>query len=200
MLVRIANRFQDLIEGFKYIDFLAPLAFRLYLAPIMWIAGNKKLEDLDAFEGWLGNPDWGLGLPNAEILAPLAAYTEVIGAICLVAGFAVRWVSIPLMITMAVAAYTVHWSNGWQAIHDPGSPWPAPNAEEALKRLDITKERLQECCNYDWLTEHGKLVSLNNGVEFAATYFVMCLALFFTGAGKYFSLDFWIRLALRDRP
>jgi putative oxidoreductase len=33
---------------------------------------------------------------------------------------------------------------------------------------------------------------LNNGIEFAATYFIMLLALFFIGAGRYVSLDYWI--------
>lgn len=33
---------------------------------------------------------------------------------------------------------------------------------------------------------------LNNGIEFAATYFIMLLALFFMGAGNYFSVDYWI--------
>ncbi|MAL94493.1 MAG: hypothetical protein CME40_05400 [Haliea sp.] len=34
---------------------------------------------------------------------------------------------------------------------------------------------------------------LNNGIEFAATYFVMLLSLFFTGAGRFVSLDYWWR-------
>lgn len=43
--------------------------------------------------------------------------------------------------------------------------------------------------NYDWLTSSGSVVILNNGIEFAATYFVMLLALFFMGGGRYVSLD-----------
>ena len=42
-------------------------------------------------------------------------------------------------------------------------------------------------------TENGSFVVLNNGIEFAATYFIMCLALFFIGGGRYVSLDYWIR-------
>ena len=33
---------------------------------------------------------------------------------------------------------------------------------------------------------------LKNGIEFAATYFIMLLVLFFTGAGRYLSVDYWI--------
>jgi hypothetical protein len=40
---------------------------------------------------------------------------------------------------------------------------------------------------------------LNNGIEFAATYFIMLLALFFIGAGKYFSADYWIARKWRNR-
>jgi uncharacterized membrane protein YphA (DoxX/SURF4 family) len=40
-------------------------------------------------------------------------------------------------------------------------------------------------------------VILNNGIEFAATYFVMLLSLFFTGAGRFFSLDYWIYQVFR---
>jgi putative oxidoreductase len=33
---------------------------------------------------------------------------------------------------------------------------------------------------------------LNNGIEFGVTYLIMLLSLFFTGAGKFVSLDYWI--------
>ena len=41
-----------------------------------------------------------------------------------------------------------------------------------------------------WLTENGSFVVLNNGIEFAATYFIMLLALFYLGAGRYISMDY----------
>ena len=39
---------------------------------------------------------------------------------------------------------------------------------------------------------------LNNGIEFAATYFIMLLVLFFNGAGRLVSLDYWIARRWRD--
>jgi putative oxidoreductase len=60
---------------------------------------------------------------------------------------------------------------------------------ESAERLSRAKEILQEHGNYEWLTGRGSLVVLNNGIEFAATYFVMLLSLFFTGGGRYTSLD-----------
>ena len=89
---------------------------------------------------------------------------------------------------MLVAAFKVHWDNGWQAVADPMSPWANANVEGAVERLDMAKRLLREHGNYDWLTETGNFVVSNNGIEWAATYFVMVLALFFTGAGKL-SLD-----------
>ena len=57
---------------------------------------------------------------------------------------------------------------------------------------------LREHGNYDWLTETGSITVLKNGIEFAATYFIMLLALFFTGAGRYLSLDYWIARKWRN--
>ena len=33
---------------------------------------------------------------------------------------------------------------------------------------------------------------LNNGIEFGATYFIMLLVLFYFGAGRLVSLDYWV--------
>jgi uncharacterized membrane protein YphA (DoxX/SURF4 family) len=84
------------------------------------------------------------------------------------------------MITMAFAAYTVHWDNGWLAIAEPSA------------QLEAVKSILKEHGNYQWLTGKGNFVILNNGIEFATTYFIMLLSLFFTGAGNYVSVDYWI--------
>jgi uncharacterized membrane protein YphA (DoxX/SURF4 family) len=51
---------------------------------------------------------------------------------------------------------------------------------------------LQQQPDYDWLISSGKLVVLNNGVEFAATYLVMLLVLLVYGAGRWLSLDYWL--------
>ena len=59
------------------------------------------------------------------------------------------------------------------------------------------KEILKEHGNYKWLTEHGSFTILKNGVEFAATYFIMLLVLFFMGCGKYFGIDYYLALKFR---
>lgn len=187
-----------LLNKTRSVDFLAPLLLRLYLAPVFWVAANNKWNPFDADSSlentiaWFANPDWGLGLPLPEVMAYLAWGAEYFGAIALILGLAVRWMALPLMATMIVAAVTVHWQNGWQAIHDKMSPFASDNVDGAIERLDRARGILQEHGNYDWLTETGNFVVLNNGIEFAATYFVMLLALFFIGSGKYLSIDYWV--------
>lgn len=197
-MINLFNRLQDLFDNLRHLDFLGSLALRLYLAPIFWMAGTKKLKDIDSIIDWFGNPDWGLGLPFPEFMAWAAALTEAGGAILLVIGLAVRWVSLPLMATMVVAAVTVHLENGWLAIAEGAdSVFATDRTIEAIGRLDRAKEILNANGNYSWLTEHGNFVVLNNGIEFAATYFIMLLALLFMGAGKYLSLDHWIARRFR---
>lgn len=169
----------------QYLDGLAPLALRLYLVPVFWMAGTKKIAGIDNTIEWFGNPDWGLGLPAPELLAYLAAYTEAIGALLLLLGLATRWISIPLMVTMVVAIFAVHWDHGWAAIADSGS-------QEVAVRLGAAKDILRENGNYTWLTEKGGFVILNNGIEFAVTYLIMLLALLFTGGGRFVSVDYYL--------
>ena len=191
-IVELFGQGQSQLNKTKALDFLGPLALRLYLAPVFWIAGTNKLSDMDSVIAWFGNPEWGLGLPFPELMAWLAALTEAGGAILLVTGVAVRLISIPLMVTMLVAAFAVHWENGWQAVADPMSPFPPSDIDGAVERLDRAKGILREHGNYSWLTEKGSIVISNNGIEWAMTYFVMCLSLFFTGAGRWLSGDYWI--------
>ncbi|MEQ3695235.1 MAG: DoxX family protein [Alcanivorax sp.] len=183
------SHIQAVIQRIQFADGIAPLLMRLYLAPIMMQAGWNKFQSFDSTVAWFGNADWGLGLPFPELMVILAAGTELIGGALLVIGLAVRWVSIPLMATMLVAAFSVHWGNGWLAIADSSSWLANEQVLESAERLSRAKEILQEHGNYEWLTGRGSLVVLNNGIEFAATYFVMLLSLFFTGGGRYTSLD-----------
>ena len=184
------------LNATKKIDFLAPLFLRLYLVPIFWMAGTKKIESFDSTVSWFGNTEWGLGLPFPFLMAVLATAAEFFGAIALFFGLAVRWFSIPLMITMIVAAGAVHWDNGWQAITDPSAPFANERVIEAANKLVIVKDVLKEHTNYDYITSSGSIVMLNNGIEFSITYFVMLLALLFMGAGRYISADYWIEKQL----
>lgn len=182
-----------MLDQTRVADFLGPLCLRLYLAPVFWVAGNNKLNGFDNIVQWFGNSDWGLGLPAPYLMAVLATATEVVGAVLLLFGVGVRWVSVPLMITMLVAIFMVHWENGWQAVADAQSPWPPEDIADAGQRLDFAKSILQEHGNYDWLTASGNFVISNNGIEWGVTYLLMLLMLFFSGAGRYVSADYWIK-------
>ena len=206
--IAVTHRIHSMLDQTRKVDFLAPLLLRLYLAPVFLAAGLTKLSSFDNTVAWFGNGDWGLGLSFPWVLAFLATAIEIIGGFMLVAGLATRYIAVPLMITMLVAIFAVHWEYGWFAIA-PSNPEASmakplaavgfPGAEESLKnseevgvRLARAKSILREQGNYNWLTEKGSLVVLNNGIEFGATYFIMLLSLFFTGAGRFFSLDYWI--------
>ncbi len=180
---------QEMLDRLKVLDFLAPLMMRLYLAPVFWFAGYNKFQGFSGVVAWF---DRGLGLPLPEVMAFLATATELLGAAMLLAGFGVRWVSVPLMITMLVAIFAVHWNNGWQAVLDPQSPWAPEYAADGIARLSRGKDILREHGNYDWLTEYGSYVVSNNGIEWGATYFIMLLALFFMGSGAI-SIDALVR-------
>lgn len=205
-MIELSNRLQDFLDATKKLDFLGPLALRLYLVPVFWVAGMNKVSGFDNVVAWFGNPDWGLGLPAPALMAFLATATEVVGAVLLLFGIATRWICIPLMATMIVAATSVHWDNGWQAVHDSKSAFAseyvggfeADDAAAAGERLQRAKAILEEHGNYEWLTETGSYVISNSGIEFAATYFVMLLALFFIGGGRFFSADYWIEERFRS--
>jgi putative oxidoreductase len=196
-MIGILNKLQDLLDITRHVDFLAPLLLRVYLAPIFYMGGTQKFNSFDSTVEWFGNPDWGLGLPMPWLMAFLATATELVGAFFLIFGFATRWITIPLMITMVVAAATAHWANGWLAIATGSGFFATERTEGAIQRLDRAKSILREHANYSWLTENGSLVILNNGIEFAATYFIMLLALLYLGGGRYVSVDYWIARKFR---
>ncbi len=167
----------------KHADFLAPLAFRVFLFFPFWMAGTQKLGNIEDTAAWF---EYSLELPLPVLMAWLAGLTETAGAACLLAGFAVRYITVPLMVTMLFAIFAVHWDNGWAAIASSSDP-------DIAERLDRARSILKEHGNYDWLTGKGSIVILQNGIEFGVTYFVLCLSLFFTGAGKYVSIDYWLK-------
>ena len=196
--IKHTNSLHDLLDKTRLFEGIAPLLLRLYLAPVLMQAGYNKLAHFEDTAAWFGNPDWGLGLPMPEVMAALAAGTEFFGGFLLIVGLATRWISIPLMITMIVAALTVHIDNGWLAISDSSSWLANDRVMEAGERLSRARTILQENSNYDWITGRGSVVILNNGIEFAATYFIMLLSLFFTGGGRYFSIDYWLARTFRS--
>ena len=95
--ISIANRLR----------WLAPLLMRLFLGYFFMETGWSKIHNLDAFTqrfvGW--------GIPYPAFNAALSAYTEFIGGALTIVGLAMRLVSIPMIINMAVAVLSVKIKN-----------------------------------------------------------------------------------------
>ena len=196
-------------QSLSVFDGIPLLLLRIYLAPILIYAGYGKLQlGSESASGlqklladpnvvrWFGNPDWGLDLPASEFLAFMAGWTELLGGWLLLFGLLTRLMSLPLMVTMIVAATTAHWDNGWHALPEAKLTvpweWRLDLIEVASDRKTAATELLKRHGNYDWLTEGGSITVLKNGIEFAATYFIMLMVLFFYGGGRIFSLDYWL--------
>ena len=172
------------LDAGRKLDFLGPLAFRIFLAPIFILAGWSKLSGVADTASYFQF----LGIPAPLLMAYVAGMTELVGGILLVAGVAVRLVAVPLMFTMLVAAGTAHWDKGWHVLPEKHLTvpweWREDLIDGAVERRTMARTLLRRHGNYDWLTETGSITILKNGIEFAATYFLMLLSLFFTGAGR----------------
>jgi len=184
---------------------LVPLLLRLYLAPVLAQAGWQKYQHFADTVAWFGNADWGLALPWPELMATVAIVAELGGAWLLLLGLATRLVCLPLIVVMLVAIAAVHAPYGWLAIADSGS-WLADGTlfyhervMAAAEKLAAANAILQQHGDYPWLTASGKLVILNNGIEFAATYLLLLCCLLLLGPGRYVSLDDWLSRRLQQQ-
>lgn len=199
--------YQTVLNRLQQLHFIPLLAIRLYLAPVFIMAGYHKYANFESMVAWFSNSDWGLGLPFASLLVTLTIVAELVGGIALLLGVFVRGFSLMLLVAMAVAMIKVHWHNGWHAVTptDPNTSIAQlfsfsqagqdslQNSIEAGQRLHKAKEILQTHGNFEWLTETGNFVILNNGIEFGMTYFIMLLVLLCLGAGRFVSIDDWIK-------
>ena len=165
----------------KGLDFLPPLLFRFFLAPIFWVEGSRRLglftgSDVSWYPPtWidaatyqasvdvLSNAQGLVSVPVPSIMNGVIGGIEVTAALFLILGFAVRWISLPLLgviMLMGLAAFQMQGS-----------------AIETATELLMT---------------HGYQTPLKNGIESAIVLLLMVLALFFMGAGRFLSIDWWI--------
>ncbi|MGI9325470.1 MAG: HvfX family Cu-binding RiPP maturation protein [Pseudomonadales bacterium] len=220
LLGRIYDRFVGFLCHF---DGVASLLLRLILGPVLIAAGWEKLSGQNWFAGVQDSFPFPFNVLPPELSWFLASWTEFLGGIALLLGLGTRLVAIPLALTMFVAAWSVHLPNGWPAVA-PSNP-PAlciegsnAHAEssaleraikclnvnertiEASERLSRAKAILREHGNWSYLNGKGAIVKLNSGIEFAAIYLAMLLALAVIGGGRYLSLDYYLGLLLRRAP
>ena len=176
-------RMQSLLDATKAVDFLGPLALRALPGPGLLGRRYQQTQRHGQRDCVVRQPRLGLGLPAPALMAWLATGTEVVGAIALLIGLATRWFAIPLMVTMLVAAskFTGKMAGRPSRIRKAVGKRQRRRGRRALGYGKTAVERKRQLRLVD---RNRQLVVSNNGIEWAITYFVMLLALFFSGAGK----------------
>lgn len=161
------------------LDFLPPLLFRLFLAPLLWHSGQQKLGLFTAADSLWYNPltwvnsetyqaaiDQMSSVPLMSFLPTQAlgfvGWLEVIGAFLLFVGLAVRWISIPLLGLIAITALV------------------ALNGQDIVETLKAV------------VMGHGYTDMTDSVFGKSIIYLLMLLALFFMGAGRFFSVDWFL--------
>ena len=170
----------------KKLDFLPPLLLRLFLAPMLWVSGATKLGlfssestdflnpitwvDMSAYQATVESLKAApIPVPLPELMAWIIPGLEVIGAVLLIIGFAVRWISIPLLILVV----------GTLMMAFVGKDVP---------------ELIQS-----FFSNHGYTDPNTNVLTQIFTFLIMFLTLFFMGAGRYFSIDWILHRKLQRR-
>jgi len=170
----------------RILDFLPPLLFRLYLAPLLWVSGQQKLGLFTAPDTTWYNPMTWVNTETyqaaaekmssmpfigslSDSLPGIVGGLEIVGAFFLLIGFAVRWISLPLLGLVAITAIAA--LNGQDII-------------SALKEMLLT---------------HGYMDMSSSPFNKAVVYFLMLLALFFMGAGRFFSVDWFLYHRLQQK-
>ena len=95
----------------EHFQSLSLLIARLIIAYGFYEPAMNKWKDIDSVAGWFGS----MGIPFPLINAYAAATTEILGVGLLVLGLFTRLISLPLIVIMVVAIFTVHYANGFSA-------------------------------------------------------------------------------------
>lgn len=171
------------------------LGLRIFLFPIFLQAGWTKFAGFQGSVRFFQNQ----GIPFPELAVFVVGTVEFVGAILLLLGLMTRAITVPLMVTMLVAAFLVHAENGWLVLSDSDSWLANERVMEAREKKEIIRDLVNEHEDAKWLKSSGPVTILNNGMEFAITYLLMLFVLFFYGGGRYVGIDYWIDKWRRPR-
>ncbi len=170
------------------LDFLPPLLLRLFLAPLLYVSGSQKLGMFTGeYSKW--NPLSWVNVDNpihqatsaglakvpfigdslSSFLTTSIGWIEIVGAFLLLIGLAVRWISLPLLALVALTAIV------------------------ALNGQDIV------ATFKEMLMTHGYTDMSSSSFSKAVIYFLMLLTLFFMGAGRFFSVDWFLHRRLHKK-
>jgi uncharacterized membrane protein YphA (DoxX/SURF4 family) len=170
------------------LDFLPLLAIRLYLIPIFYEGAHAKLTGFGALVEWFGAP----------AVAGRAAYarTAADGGAC--HGDRNRRLHLP-------RSGPVHAPDLGAADGDDDGGGPVGTLVARLggdrgqdRGIDAAFPGLHGMAGpelpgrFNYITELGDPIILNNGIEFTVTYVILLAVLFFRGGGRWVSLDYWL--------
>lgn len=99
------------VKSIRSLQDLPLLFMRLVLAYGFYVPAKNKWADISAIVDWFSSMNYPLPTLNAY----LAAGAEAAGVVLLALGLFTRFISIPLMVVMLVAIFTVHAGNGFSA-------------------------------------------------------------------------------------
>ena len=168
------------------LDFLPPLLLRLFLAPLLWVSGVQKIGlfsapnvdvlnpltwvDMNAYSATVNALEASvLPIPLPELMAWIVPSVEIVGAVCLLVGFAVRWVTIPLLILFVATLF-----------------------------MSLLGTNLMPTLE-GFVANHGYSNPEFASLTQMLTYLIMLLTLFFMGAGRFFSIDWLLFRKLQRR-
>ncbi|MCK5810904.1 MAG: DoxX family protein [Cocleimonas sp.] len=164
------------------LDFLPPLLLRLFLAPLLWVSGSKKLglfagSDIVWYNPmtWFDAAGYQAGvealsttpMPLPSMMNGVIGGVEVAAAFLLIIGLAVRWISLPLLALMGFAVLL------------------------ALGGGDVVTAAK------NMLMTHGYTDATVDQLTLGVMYFIMVLSLFFMGAGRFSSVDWFLHRKLQ---
>lgn len=108
LLKKMYTEFSRLSE---YGKSLSLLIARLIVAYGFYEPAMMKWKDINSVAEWFAS----IGIPFPTLNAYMAASTETVGVLLLTLGLFTRLISIPMIVIMIVAIFTVHISNGFAA-------------------------------------------------------------------------------------
>lgn len=109
--MRLFQFYQEYSRLGEYSHSLGLLFARIAVAYGFYQPAMMKWDDISSVSSWFSS----IGIPFPTLSTYLAASAESVGVVLLVLGLLTRFISIPLIIVMTVAIFTVHLSHGFSA-------------------------------------------------------------------------------------
>lgn len=109
--MRLKKAYLEFSRLSEYLQSLSLFLARLIVSYGFYQPAMMKWKDIDSVAQWFAS----IGIIFPKISAYLAASAEIVGVILLFLGLFTRFVSVPLIIVMVVAIYTVHLPHGFSA-------------------------------------------------------------------------------------